>query len=123
MAGGRVAGGRVAGGRVAGAGELNEIVEHDDGIAAGAHANRRNARAAHGLECPNVALRVGRQIGEVAHARDVFGPAREHLVDGHGVVEVTLGNGHLLDANTILDPLAIPPGTVLTIPARASDEG
>jgi prophage DNA circulation protein len=33
------------------------------------------------------------------------------------------GVSDILDANTILDPLAIPPGTVLTIPARASDEG
>src|SRR3954452_2828307 len=51
-----------------------QVVEHDGRVTVGAHADRGDAGTGHVLECLDVLLSVGRQVGEGARLADVLPP-------------------------------------------------
>ena len=74
----------------------DEAVAGDRGLTARPHADGRDAAAGELLDAQHVVLSGPGQVVEVPHPRDVLAPAWQLLVDGDGVVEVGLGQGHVL---------------------------
>ena len=80
---------------------LHDVVAHDGLVAAGADTNVGDAAAGEFLQAQNVILRLLRELLKSLTVSDVLIPGRHGLKDGLGVMELGLGQRHLIVALTI----------------------